>query len=212
MSVRRNVLRAFATCGAIVSTALVLAPAGASARERPHFLFGPSTFGATGLVLNASTATTLTSTLGLKLGVVSPAYAGPGGAIEFPITNSPFSALLTGNIDHSGGISLSAGGTTVDLTNFVVSLGGQSLSADVTVVGPTSTTSLGLVNIVGLSFSGSHIGLGLGGLTVGPIAATLNDTALTAVGKTFGVYPEVGGTITSLPLGTVTVAYSGWLL
>lgn len=212
MSVRRNVLRAFTSCAAITSVALVLAPAGASARQA--HLFGQSSYGDTALVLNSGTATTLTSApsaggLGLTLGVVSPAYSS-GGGIDFPITDSPFTALLTGKIDHSGGISLTAGSTTVDLTNFIISVGGQSLSADVTVTKNGTTSSLGLVNIVGLNFSGAHIGLGFAGLTVGPVGATLNSTALGALGSAFGV-SALGTTISSLPLGVATVDYHGWL-
>jgi len=210
MSVRKRITRAFITLGAVLSVVIVLAPAGASAHVSAHGFFRPTTFGVTSLTLNPSTAATLTSAppagLGLTVGPVAPAYASANGDLNFPIVSSPLDALRTGDIDHTGGIAISGGGKTVDLTNFVISVNGQSLTADVSVLSQGSTTSLGAVNIVGLSFSGSRLHLGFGGLSLGPVAATLNSTALGALGSVFGV-PALGTTITSLPLGTVTVHY-----
>lgn len=210
MPVLRTVWRAVVSACAVLTVGLALVPAGASARERAHHHGRCATYGYTSLALNAGTATTLTSSpsaggLGLSVAPVAPAYVA-NGDFNFPITNSPFNALATGDIDHSGGIAISGGGTTVDLTNFVISVTGASLTADVSVSSGGSTTSLGPVNIVTLDFGGAHIGLRFGELTVGPVAATLNDAALSDLGSVFGV-SALGSTITSLPLGTATVHY-----
>ena len=68
------------------------------------------------LRLDPGTAAALTS-LGVTPGVIAPASATSAG-LSFPITDSPLRALHTGTITHSGGISLTAGSTQVDLTDF----------------------------------------------------------------------------------------------
>ena len=75
------------------------------------------TYGATTLKLDAGAVAALTG-LGVAPAPIAPAYALPSGELAFPITNAPFWALLSGTIKHSGGISLTAGATTVKLENF----------------------------------------------------------------------------------------------
>jgi hypothetical protein len=204
MSVWKRLARVAAPVVAVLTLAMSVAPSGASAKQ--WYRGSGPTFGATALVLNPSTATALTG-LGVTPGVVAPAYAGPGGALEFPITTPLTQALATGTIEHTGGISLTAGGTTVDLTNFWIDLGGQDLSADVS----TSTgVNLGRVTIVSLDFSGARLGFCHGALTLGPVSADLNAAAIGALNEVFGT------TLTApIPLGTATVQYSlsgfgGW--
>jgi Htaa len=208
MSVHRRVLRTLTSFCALTALVLSIAPAGASAHGRWHQRARSQTFGHTSLALDPGTASTLTHALGLSVAPISPAYASANGALNFPITNSLGNAGRTGAIDHSGGIAISGGGNTVDLTNFVISVPGKTLTADVSVVntGTGTTSSLGAVTIVTLDFSGAHLSYGRHELSVGPVAATLNSTALTALGHVFGV-SALGSTITSLPLGTATVHY-----
>ena len=207
MSIRKRLIRTVAVVCAVSPALLALAPAGASARERPHFgrPQAPATFGYTSLTLNPQTASTLTTGLGLTVTPIVPASAGWNGAIDFPITNPFFNALTSGQIDHSGGIAISNGSTTVDLENFDINIVNQTLSADVSVVNGSTTTSDGRVTIVNLSFAGSSLRFGFGGIVLGPVTATLNSTALTVLGDTFNV-PAVSS-MNSLPLGTATVNY-----
>jgi hypothetical protein len=196
MSVWKRVAFAAAPIVAVLTLALSLAPAGASAKQWNRG--SGRTFGSTALVLDPSTASALTG-LGVTPGLVAPAYAGPGGALEFPITTPLSRALATGTIEHSGGISLTAGATTVDLTNFWIDLGGHDLSADVS----TSTgANLGRVTIVSLDFSGAHLGFSHGALTYGPVSADLNAAAIGALNEVFGT-----SLTAPIPLGTATVQY-----
>lgn len=207
MSLRSSITRRFASFLALFSVAAFLAPAGASAREHGRHLGGwARTYGHTALALDPTTAGTLTS-LGVSVAPIGPAYAADG-AVNFPITNSIGNALVTGQIDHSGGIALSAGTTTVDLQNFVIDVPQQTLTADVTEVQNGSATSLGPVTIVALDFSQARFGFGWDGLSLGPVGASLNGTALGALA---GAFPALGSALpagtTSLPLGTATVHY-----
>lgn len=206
MSIRKRLVRTVAVVCALSPALLALAPAGASARERPHFgrPQTPTTLGYTSLTLNQSTASTLT-TLGLTVTPIAPASGGWNGAVDFPITNPFFSALGTGQIDHSGGIAISNGQTTVDLENFDINIVSQTLSADVSVVNGSTTSSDGRVTIVNLSFAGSSLRFGFGGIVLGPVTATLNSTATGLLGNTFG--STTVSALPSLPLGAATVNY-----
>jgi hypothetical protein len=180
-----------------LTLALSLAPAAASAKQWNRD--SGRTYGSTALVLDPSTASALTG-LGVTPGLVAPATAGRGGALLFPIKTPLSQALATGTIKHSGGISLTAGGKTVDLTNFWIDLRGDDLSADVS----TSTgANLGRVTIVSLDFSGSHLGFSDFDLTLGPVSADLNAAAIGALNEVFGT-----SLTAPIPLGTATVRYS----
>lgn len=74
------------------------------------------TYGATTLTLDPGTVAALTG-LGVTPAPIAPATA-VGTDLAFPITNGPFAALLSGTIKHGGGISLTAGATTVKLERF----------------------------------------------------------------------------------------------
>lgn len=91
------------------------------------------------LTLNGeSTALTLdTATAGvlqdndIAVAPVAPA-AVEGGAIAFPITGGTVEAeSLAGSIDHSGGLSFTAGGTTVEATDFVIDTVAGTLTATI---------------------------------------------------------------------------------
>ncbi len=188
--------------------ALALVPASASATAGRGAWTGgpwgsaPQSYGATSLVPDTATINALTS-LGVAVGVVAPAAAGPNG-IGFPITNSLFSALYSGNIVHSGGLTLTGGGKQVSLTNYIVSLGSRQLTADVA-AGPTggSLSSLGRLAILNLSFSGAHLSF-FPTVTLGPIIATLTPGAAADLDGVFGTSALSGST----ELGTLTVRYA----
>ncbi|ARJ05221.1 hypothetical protein DVJ78_12560 [Humibacter sp. BT305] len=84
------------------------------------------------------------TSLGLTPGVVGTATL-TDGVLSFPITggnvdyydpNQPYRPYVQGEIDHEGsGLSLSAGGTTVELTNFTIDPGTSKLYGDVSANG-----------------------------------------------------------------------------
>ena len=162
-------------------------------RLHRHWSHHARGFGATTLTLDPATASALQS-LGVTPAPIAPAIAGPQG-LRFPITDSLLEAAFTQTITHSGGISLTAGATTVDLENFWIHLSASpTLSAD---VGSTRVT------ILNLSLAGAHLKLGPGGLTLGPVTATLTPAAASALNTAFGVTAFTPG----LELGTATIRY-----
>jgi hypothetical protein len=170
---------------AIATLASAVAPAAAQAHTR--------TYGNTTLTLDPGAAAALQS-LGVTPGVIAPATANPDASLSFPITDSLGQALATGTITHSGGISLTAGATAVDLTNFNINLFHQTLTAD---VGGSR------VPILTLDLSDAHIGFSDGALTFGPVTASLTETAANALNSAFHVSAFTEG----LVLGTATIHY-----
>lgn len=169
----------------------VMTPAVAGAHVR--------TYGATTLQLDPGAASALTS-LGVTPGVISPASAGSAG-LSFPITDSPLRALSTGTITHSGGISLTAGSTQVDLTDFWINFAPRpNLSA---IVGGSR------VRILSLDLSHARGRIDHGVLRLGPVTASLTQAAADALNSAFDVTAFSKG----LVLGTATVNYRlfpGW--
>ncbi len=178
------------TEGLLLGTAAVRAnpPARASAASR-------RSYGATTLKLDAAAVAALTG-LGVAPAPIAPAYALPSGELAFPITNAPFWALLSGTIKHSGGISLTAGATTVKLENFWIDPLRRQLTA---VVGGAR------VPILGLDFAKTRIGLGGGSLNVGPVGGALTPVAAGALDGAFGL--PAGTVPAGLKLGDATVRY-----
>lgn len=77
--------------------------------------------GDTTLALDAGAASALQS-LSITPGVVGDATAG-GDGLAFPITRGKVNAeTLAGSVEHSGGISLTRGGTVVQLTDFTIGI------------------------------------------------------------------------------------------
>ncbi len=204
---RRIRSRGLLTVTALMAT-LALVPASASATGARSAWAGhswgstPQSYGATSLVPDSGTIDALTS-LGVSVGVVAPAAAGPNG-IGFPITNSLFSALYSGRINHSGGLTLTGGGKEVSLTNYIVSLGSRQLSADVA-AGPAGGTlsSLGRIAILNLKFSGAKLSF-FPSVTLGPLVATLTSGAAGALNGVFGTSALSDATV----LGSLTVRYA----
>ncbi|MDA0183086.1 hypothetical protein OJ997_22445 [Solirubrobacter phytolaccae] len=170
---------------ATLAALMLLAPAAAEAR----------TYGATTLTLDPGAVAALTG-LGVTPAPIAPAAATPDGALAFPITNKPFGALLSGTIRHSGGISLTAGATTVKLETFWIDPMRRQLTA---LVGGAR------VPILALDFSRTRVGLGGGTLRLGPVGGSLTAVAAGALDSAFGLAP---GTIPpGLKLGDATVRY-----
>lgn len=181
-TIRRRLVLALAALAAM--TALV--PAAASART--------ATYGATALELDSKAAAALTS-LGVTPGVIAPGSAKADG-LNFPITNSFGSTLATGTVRHSGGISLTAGATRVELTNFWINLRSRSLSAQ---LGSARAA------ILDLDFRDARVSFGRGGVVrIGPVTAGLTQAAADTLNGAFGVTAFTKG----LVLGKATVKYS----
>ena len=117
-------------------------------------------YGATTLALDPATADVLVNQLGVIPAPIAPARA-KGTEFAFPITNSLRSALRSGTVRHSGGIALTAGGTTVELRNFDIKLLRRQLLADIPGVGED-------VPILDLDFAATRIGVRWGGLKDSP--------------------------------------------
>lgn len=149
--------------------------------------------GNTTLALDPGAASALTS-LGVSVSPVAPASAGPDG-VSFPITGVAgrlFPPSLS--INHSGGLALSAGATTVALTDYTIVLG-KSPNLIATVNGGPR------VSILKLDLSRSRIGFSGRYLTVGPVTASLTAAAAGALNGAFGVSAFTEG----LVLGSATV-------
>ena len=79
--------------------------------------------GSTTLKLDSGLAEALTDA-GVAVAPVSPATARKGGRVAFPITGGELNPkTAAGVINHSGGLSITAGETTVSLTNFRIKVG-----------------------------------------------------------------------------------------
>ena len=178
------------TEGLLLGTATVRAnpPAARTASVR--------SYGATTLKLDPGAVAALTG-LGVAPAPIAPATALPSGELSFPIANPPFAALLGGTIRHTGGISLTAGATTVKLENFVIDPLRRQLTA---VVGGGAR-----VPILDLNFAQARIGLGGRALNIGPVGGSLTAVAAGALDAAFGL--PAGTVPPGLKLGDATVRY-----
>jgi hypothetical protein len=118
----------------------------------------PEVFGGnTAVALDANFLAALTS-LGVTPGVLGTATL-TNGSVAFPITGgsvvywSPsgkYRPYVQGIIEHDGsGLSLTAGSTVVDLTNFTINPGNSKLYGDVTVNGTVAATQAYLFDLHG---------------------------------------------------------------
>jgi hypothetical protein len=179
---------------ALAAMLAVAAPASASGWHHGHHGHHGSN-GVTTLAVDPAAADALTG-LGVTPAPIAPARALPSGELAFPITNSFRNALRTGVIRHSGGISLTAGSTTVNLEDFVIDPYRRVLTAR---VGDARLPILSLdLSDARVRFTGRR-------LTVGPIGGSLTAGAADALNAAFGLAP---GTVPAgLKLGDATVRY-----
>jgi hypothetical protein len=148
--------------------------------------------GATTLALDQGAADALRS-LDITPGVVGAARAGNDG-LAFPITRGKVDArTLAGEIAHSGGISLTRGGTRVELTDFVIGIDDSpALSA---LVGGRR------VEILTLDVSGIRRSAGGRTVTVAGVVGRLTAAAAGALNEAFSTTAFQEG----LTIGTATV-------
>ena len=163
----------------------------ASARVRPGEL--AFTGGSTSLALDPGAAQALTG-LGVSVAPAAPASAGDGGAIAFPITEGKVNArTLAGSISHSGGLTFSAGATSVTVSDFVIE----------TAPAPKLTAELGgaRVDLLTLDLSGLDRDAEGRDVTLGGVVVKLTAGAATALNQAFGTTALTEG----LTIGTATV-------
>ncbi len=144
----------------------------------------------TTLALDADTATVLTDN-GIEVAPVDPATAGDDG-ISFPITGGEVDAeTLAGTINHSGGLAFTAGGTTLELTDFVIDTTNGTLTAT---AGGDQVTILD-VDLTALERTDGDT------ITLTGITTTLSADGAAALNSTFDVELFEEG----IPIGDVTV-------
>ncbi|HSI81879.1 MAG TPA: hypothetical protein VK919_14645 [Solirubrobacterales bacterium] len=143
------------------------------------------------LVLDPDTAAVLTEN-DVTVEPIDPA-APSGDGIAFPITGGEVDVdSLAGVIDHSGGLRFSAGGTEVELTDFVVDTADETLTAT---AGEAELPTLSLdLRELERSMDGDVI-------VASGIDASLTGEAADALNDAFGVELFEQG----LPIGEVTV-------
>ena len=164
----------------------------------------------TTVTLDPTTAAALTSlhVMVAPEGTATAAKTSSGGtAVTFPITSgyaeihsdtSHKPGYIVGSIEHSGsGLTFSAGGKTLTVSDFVVDPGNSMLYAT---VGPKPDVPL-------LSLDGTAVKAGMAGgdVTLDGTVAKLTPTAASALDSTFGTTAVTPG----LPLGTVHLDLAG---
>lgn len=161
----------------------------------PATTAAPQTLALTGegttLSLDAGTAGVLADN-DIQVAPVDPASAGDDG-ITFPITGGAVEAgSLAGEIEHSGGLALSAGGTQLELTDFVI---------DTTAGTLTATAGGAQVPILDVDLSGLQRADEDGTIVLSGITTTLSADGAAALNDAFGVTLFEEG----LAIGDVTV-------
>ena len=176
---------------AVLAAVLAAAPiASAEAKGKP--VKAPN-YGETTLKVDPGTLEALGS-LGVAPGVVPPAKL-DGATYSFPITNPLRRAVRTGVVRHVGGLTLSAGGTTVALTDFDIDLRQRTLFGKVNGAGP--------VALLDLDFSSAGIRFRNSRLVIGPVGTTLTQGAADALNGAFGVSAFTDDTV----IGEAKVRY-----
>jgi Htaa len=157
------------------------------AESQPLELNGETTT----LVLDPGTAKVLTDNK-VKVAPVEPA-APDGDGIGFPITGGTVdSESLAGTIDHSGGLRFSAGGTNLEVTDFVVDTEAGTL---------TATAGGADIPLLTLDLAGLERSMEGGAIVASGITAALTADAAQALNDTFKVKLFEEG----LAIGDVTV-------
>jgi len=161
----------------------------------------------------ATTVTLAPQFLGaLQSLAVTPAAIAPGKLVSsakgvrawFVVTTGAVDLATAGGtlkaeISHEGGLSLTAGGTRVELTSFAIEIeSGGSLLTGLAVV---NDSLVGRIPLFDLDLSGAGLGLNGNILKVDDVAVTLNEAAANALNGIFGVSAFQKG----FPIGTADV-------
>jgi hypothetical protein len=145
-------------------------------------------------------------------GPVGDAEISKDGVASFPITGGnvtyydPASSVrpfVQGIIDHEGsGLSLTAGGIEVDLTDFVIDPGTSELTGTVTVDGKEAATDALLFDLDGSTLNPLKTNSD-GSATLEGTTVTLSDDAAALLNETFGIDDLKGGLV--IGISSITV-------
>ena len=167
--------------------------------------------GDTAVTLDAGFVSAL-GTLGLTPGVTGTATLdGTTGVVDFPITGGTvtlydretgYRPWVQGVVFHDGsGLTLAAGGTTVELSNFAIDPGKPArLFGDVTVNGELAAPNAPLFNLDGSTLSAPTTGAD-GSAVLDGTTVKLSDEAAGLLNSTFETDALAGG----LVIGTSTI-------
>ena len=178
---------------AAIAALLLVAPTAATATGKGKPPWAGGNFGKTTLAVDSATLDALIG-LGVAPGAVAPGTL-EGATYAFPITNPLPSALGSGKIRHRGGISLSAGATTVELTDFTIKLRKGLLFGRVNGSDP--------VALLDLDASRTETRARHGKVKIGPVGTTLTEGAADALNAAFGTTALSDDTV----IGDATVCY-----
>lgn len=136
--------------------------------------------------------------VGVKPGAVGPGTLSRKGVASFPITTGAVEGLKA-EIDHSGGLSLTAGGTRVVLGSFIVdTLATQPILTGLIIANGSLVARAPLFNVD--TSAVQAVGKGKR-LTVSNVKLTLSQAAADALNQLFGVTAFT----VNFPIGTATV-------
>jgi hypothetical protein len=136
------------------------------------------------------------------------------GVVAFPITSGnvtyydpaePMRPFVQGTIDHDGsGLSLTAGNTEVELTDFVIDPGTSQLTGTVSANGEVAAEDAVLFDLDGSTLNPLEVNEGNGTAVLEGTTVLLSDDAAALLNDTFGIDALAGG----LVIGTseITVA------
>ena len=140
---------------------------------------------------------------------VAPAATAPGrlvarqGAVvaSFPITTGAIDAgTLVAEVDHVGGLSLTAGSTVVKLSAFLINLPGSG-TPTLTGLVTANGSLVGRLPLFDLAVSSKGVSAGEGRIRVSGVGVTLDAAAAQALNQVFKVTAFKEG----IPIGTATV-------
>jgi hypothetical protein len=154
----------------------------------------PALSGTTNVALTASFLSALNS-LGVAPGVVYPTVLN-GTTVNFPISSGAIDLTTAkGNLDHQGGLTLTAGGTTVTIQDFIIDTTGAA--PVITGLATVNGALVGRITLFDLAFaSGFTTPLKLSGgtfLSLSGIAVTLDPTAASVLNSVFSTSAFKGG-------------------
>ena len=167
----------------------------ASTSPKPVAEISQLTGRSTGVALDAGFVSALKS-LKLTPAPVGDATISSAGVASFPITGGnvtyykpgSVSPYVQGTIDHDGsGLSLTGGGKTVSLTDFVVDPGTSTLTGKVSVNGKTAVPSAPLFFLDGRTLQPLQVNKGNGTAVLEGTTVKLKAESAALLNKTFGV-------------------------
>ncbi len=177
----------------IIAAVFLVATSGAFAQKTDTVEGGRTT------VILAESFVSALSSLGVTPGTVSPTEL-RGVKVNFPITGGAIDLDTgSGQILHSGGLTLTAGNTEVKLQSFIIdSTNSQPIITGLVVVNGKLVGRLPLFNLTPPSGISLPLTPRYGVLESKGIGVTLTATAATALNEVFGITALAGG----LEIGT----------